>query len=211
MLIRGLSLFPSPVPLGTNRVESNPTVDDLLQRWLILSEQSKSSTVEELCADYPEKSADLRERLRAVASMISLLGLEADWSTTGSGPDRASLADSIHLDGRASHARRSLEDGTSSPSWCGVAGMRQVLEDLGRGGMRGRSTGLASRVSVGSSRLQDDPGRVATPVRTARRPKFLHEAKTNCTAKNTQMWSRVYAPAAMKSRRGTAGFPPISS
>ncbi len=77
--------------LETNHVERNPSVDDLLGRWQSLRADQKPATVEDLCTDCPEQTTELRERLRAVASMMSFLGLKA-----GSGPnDSISTEDSV--------------------------------------------------------------------------------------------------------------------
>ena len=81
-------------------METNPTVDDLLRRWQSLKEQNKSATVEDLCADDAKKSAELREHLRAVASMMSFLGLEAESSSTGPVSTDSPLPDGPVPDGR---------------------------------------------------------------------------------------------------------------
>src|ERR1017187_2428256 len=74
-----------PVP-ETHGVERDPTVDELLRRWQVLRERGDSPTIGDLCADCPEKAAELKERLQAVASMMSLLGLEPESGSTGSLP-----------------------------------------------------------------------------------------------------------------------------
>ncbi len=64
--------------LETNPLKSHPTIDDLLRFWQSLKQRNMSATVEDLCANDPEQSAALRERLQAVASMMSFLGIEPD-------------------------------------------------------------------------------------------------------------------------------------
>ncbi len=59
-------------------VERQPTVDDLLQRWKLLNEQSKPATIDDLSADVKEDPAEVRERLQAIASMMSFLGMGAE-------------------------------------------------------------------------------------------------------------------------------------
>ena len=72
--------------LETNRVESHPTVDDAAAPLAELegAEQARDDRGA-LCATTRSKSAELRERLRAVASMMSFLGVEAEPGPIGSG------------------------------------------------------------------------------------------------------------------------------
>ncbi len=51
------------------------TMEDLLKRWERLKEQNKAATIEDLSADVEEDPAELSERLQAVASMMSFLGM----------------------------------------------------------------------------------------------------------------------------------------
>ncbi len=60
------------------------TMDDLLRRWERLQEQNKSATIEDLSADVDEQPAEVRERLQAVASMMSFLGMGAEPGPSGS-------------------------------------------------------------------------------------------------------------------------------
>ena len=62
----------------TKSVERHTTVDDLLRRWQNSRDQNKPATIEELCAGALEDPAELRERLQAVASMMSFLGMGAE-------------------------------------------------------------------------------------------------------------------------------------
>jgi serine/threonine-protein kinase len=58
-------------------------MEDLLRRWERLKEQNKSATIEDLSADVDEQPAELRERLQAVASMMSFLGMGAEPGSSG--------------------------------------------------------------------------------------------------------------------------------
>jgi serine/threonine-protein kinase len=117
----------------TNAVEHNPSVDDVLRCWQDLREQRKSLTIEDLCADRPEQVADLKERLRAVASMMSLLGLEAESesvespSTENQGPAGSSptiVEESSGLGRDPADPARSVQ----------IPGY-ELLGELGQGGM----------------------------------------------------------------------------
>jgi eukaryotic-like serine/threonine-protein kinase len=59
-------------------VERPTTVEDYLQRWQRLTAQNKAATIDELSVDFKEDPAELRERLQAVASMMSFLGMNAE-------------------------------------------------------------------------------------------------------------------------------------
>ncbi len=58
-------------------VERHTTVEDLLRHWERLKEQNKPATIEDLSADVKEDPSALKERLQAVASMMSFLGMDA--------------------------------------------------------------------------------------------------------------------------------------
>jgi len=159
--------------LETNRVESQSTVDDLLRRWQSLQEQGKSAAIDDLCAEGPEKTADLTERLRAVASMISLLGLEAESgsiesvSTKGRVPDGSSPT----VEGE----RSELAIDTAGPARLVQIPGYEVLGELGRGGMgvvyRARQQSLNRIVALKMILAASHAGSTATA-------RFLHEAKT---------------------------------
>ena len=65
-------------------VERQTTMDDLLRPWERLKEQRKAATIEDLSAEIQEDPAELRERLQAVASMMSLLGMGTESGSLGS-------------------------------------------------------------------------------------------------------------------------------
>jgi serine/threonine protein kinase len=119
--------------LETNCVERNPTVDDLLQRWTILKEQSESATIEDLCSDDPEGSADLKERLQAIASMMSFLGIEADLGPIASSSTEIGVRDisSSTVEGECSELAVDRDVPAKSVRIPGY----EVLGELGRGGM----------------------------------------------------------------------------
>jgi hypothetical protein len=64
-------------------VERQTTVEDLLRRWQGLKGQHKAATIEDLSVEIAEDPAELRERLQAVASMISFLGIDAQAGSLG--------------------------------------------------------------------------------------------------------------------------------
>jgi hypothetical protein len=57
------------------QVEPDLSLDDAVRRWQALREQGRTAGVDDLCADCPDKTAYLSERLRAVASLAAFLGL----------------------------------------------------------------------------------------------------------------------------------------
>jgi serine/threonine-protein kinase len=115
-----------------HQVERSTSVDDFLRLWQDLREQRKSPTLEDLCAKCPEQAADLKERLRAVASMMSLLGLEAEMESVGSlstenlGPAGSSPT--------VVEASSSLGTGPADPTKSVQISGYEVLDELGRGG-----------------------------------------------------------------------------
>jgi eukaryotic-like serine/threonine-protein kinase len=119
--------------METNRVETHPTVDDLLRRWQSVQAAGRAATVQDLCADSPEKTADLKERLQALASMMRLLGLAAEPDPTGcsSGetvvPEGSSTTTGSECSG--------LDVDPAGPARSVRIPGYEVLGELGRGGM----------------------------------------------------------------------------
>ncbi len=114
-------------------MESESSVDDLLRRWQSLQERGKSTAIEDLCADGPEQTADLKERLQAVASMISLLGLESEPGPTGSGPTEHTVPD--RSSSNMAEERSELAVDRAVPAKAVRIPGYDVLGELGRGGM----------------------------------------------------------------------------
>jgi eukaryotic-like serine/threonine-protein kinase len=63
--------------------ERQTNMDDLLRRWQRLKEENTASTIADLSAAVDEDPAALRERLQAVASMMSLLGISGEFGSIG--------------------------------------------------------------------------------------------------------------------------------
>jgi serine/threonine-protein kinase len=64
-------------------MECQTPFEDLLRRWECLREQNKAATIEDLSADVEEDPAQVRNRLQAVASMMSFLGMGAPSGSAG--------------------------------------------------------------------------------------------------------------------------------
>ena len=109
------------------------TVDDLLRRWQRLQERGKSATVADLCADCPENAAELQERLQAVASMMSLLGLEAESGPIGSISTAHGMLE--RSSPTVEEERSELDADTAGPARRVRIPGYEVLGELGRGGM----------------------------------------------------------------------------
>jgi serine/threonine protein kinase len=100
-------------------VEPDLTLDNAVRRWQSLREQGRTAAVGDLCVDCPEKTADLSERLRVVASMVAFLGIDPE-----SDPRRTA-------EGAQSKSEVSPLSDTRALNVPGY----EVLGELGRGGM----------------------------------------------------------------------------
>jgi WD40 repeat protein len=122
------------------------SLDDLVSRWHDSRQKGQTLSAEELCAGSPEKLADLKQRLEAVASMMSLLGLQSNSSPAAAavsesdtlpppaaspveepGASRQTLLQSPQMQPRAVQLSK---DGPGV-----VIKGYEVLRELGRGGM----------------------------------------------------------------------------
>ena len=120
-----------------------------------------------------QNTARLKERLRAVASMMSLLGLEAEPESVGSASteNRVPAGSSPTVDGTVFGSRHGPADPAKPSRFPGY----EVLGELGRGGMgvvykaRQHSLGrfVAIKMILSASHASSD-----------RRARFTHEAKT---------------------------------
>jgi tetratricopeptide (TPR) repeat protein len=105
----------------------SPPLDDLVHRWQDRRRAGHPLSLQELCADCPEQMADLRQHLRAVASMISFLGI-GDEVPDGAAPSASdSAGPTVTMPGAPSAA-----DG---PRLRGHIPGYEILGELGRGGM----------------------------------------------------------------------------
>ena len=154
-------------------MERHTTVDDVLRRWQNSRDQNKPATIEELCAGALEDPAELRERLQAVASMMSFLGVEAEAGPIGARSTEGTLsagapptvvADGFGLGGSVSVADPSVR----------IPGY-EVLGELGRGGMgvvyKARQQSLDRIVAIKMVLAASHAGATAIS-------RFLQEAKT---------------------------------
>jgi eukaryotic-like serine/threonine-protein kinase len=168
--------------LEAKKLESRPTVDEVLRRWQSLKDQNQSATVEDLCADDEKKSADLRQHLLAVASMISFLGLDVESVSTG-----PISTEGVVPDGSSPTLKRQpsgLGVDTAEPAKSVQVPGYEVLEELGRGGMgvvyRARQQSLDRIVALKMILSASHAGSSATA-------RFLHEAKTIALLKHPHL------------------------
>ena len=187
-------------------MEHKLSVDDLLERWQTLCEQGKKPTADDLCASSPKLTAELREQLQAVASMMSLLGLDEESNPVGSIATADSLqvrsAATVETDRSGGAADRGSHDtkpvlqstlegqhGELAVESDGVLKSVQVpgyevLEELGRGGMgvvyKARQQSLDRMVALKMILAASHAGSASTA-------RFLHEAKTIASLKHTHV------------------------
>ncbi len=114
-------------------MDNPPSVDELLRRWQGSADRDRPATIEDLCAGDVESPTDLKERLRAVASMMSFLGIDTgaglnvSRSTEHGASDRASLT--------VESGRPGDEAGELAPPRSVRIPGYELLGELGRGGM----------------------------------------------------------------------------
>src|SRR4051794_7273323 len=101
-------------------VDAKKTLDDLVSRWHQLRQQGQAATVEDVCADCPERLDELRERLRDLASMEQFLQLSGGAAATNGAATDAAGGDTV----RVAPTGRPVD----LPGY-------EVLGELGRGGM----------------------------------------------------------------------------
>jgi serine/threonine protein kinase len=115
------------------------TLDDLVSRWQQGQRDGRPVPLEELCADCPERLDEVKQRLQALASMASFLGLaSAPPSETAPLPPRPNQPANGQANGAPSEAAPLAPN--PEPATDGQAEARsipgyEVLGELGRGGM----------------------------------------------------------------------------
>ncbi len=114
-------------------MDSYPTVDDVLRRWQSLIDQHKAATIEDLSAEIEEDPAKLRERLQAVASMMSFLGVAAE-SSLIEPPSSESRVSDCSFPTVMKYDLGSGAGRTGPAPTVQISGY-EVLGELGRGGM----------------------------------------------------------------------------
>jgi tetratricopeptide (TPR) repeat protein len=112
-------------------MDSTLSLDDLVKRWHQMRQQGQTLSLQELCAEAPEKVDDLRRHLQAVAAMESFLGVNESGSASTLPPSPSPA--------------NGVESGAAGlPT--GPAGY-EILGELGRGGM-GVHDGLSRRLGA---------------------------------------------------------------
>jgi len=145
-------------------VEKQPTVDDLLRLLQSSIARNKDTTIEELGADMLEDPGKLRERLQAVASMMSFLGMRAQpgsIDTADGRPTGQGVLDTIAIGvGSVPHVLLRDTDGRPEPPLhrpkggddSGSGTRYRIDGEIARGGMgsvlKGRDPDLGRDVAV---------------------------------------------------------------
>jgi hypothetical protein len=110
-------------------MESSLSIDQLLERWRSPELHGATTTLEKLCGHPPEELDEIKEKLRAVASMMSFLGLTQEPAATR-GVVRLGTASTEQPDAN----RETVTDLVSGRS--PLRGSRyEVIRHLARGGL----------------------------------------------------------------------------
>src|SRR5262249_59260633 len=99
-----------------------PSVTELIVRWLELRDQRPTITVEEVCADCPERIDEVRKRLAALGALEEFLKTRPE----GSHPDSSTMAETRPAE--AQPGRPAPPPGAAIPGY-------ELLDELGHGGM----------------------------------------------------------------------------
>src|SRR5260370_21568235 len=64
--------------MGHANMPTSETIDELMLRWEAARQQGRELPPEELCAERPEFTNELRQRIRAVKAMEFVMGIHPD-------------------------------------------------------------------------------------------------------------------------------------
>jgi serine/threonine protein kinase len=110
-------------------MEPNPSAEDLIRQWHERRQHGETLTLEQLCADAPERVEELRAHLRAVTAMEAFLGVSSSGSglepAASPGDDPATLAPAMPPGVAPAEA---AGDRVQVPGY-------EIVRELGRGGM----------------------------------------------------------------------------